>query len=165
MIIGSPLFVLIGKDRCWLCEREQFVIALATTHINDGRTNTFDSHELSILRDIQSLPEDLVSHLQRNYPQFRPKFSKASQNTVYVNHCECGECFADQFLHEPGGVFAPPLREQAPRFALRALTMEGRFPVHANWREYKHHGHVGPFLRYTFGLPSRMFPGKIQAAS
>lgn len=137
MLIGSPFILVESKDRCWKCHTVQRVIALASSRISDGDMDSMDegfSNDPFLLRNIETLPVELVKWFATNELHFRPFFSKKANMKYFTNLCpQCGANFGDHFLHELGGAFSPQTPEEAARLSIRTLPVQGDFELRAGY--------------------------------
>jgi len=119
--ISPPLYMVGMKIHCWKCQGRMPVIALLAPKIEDTED------EICILSDIEGLPKDVLSYIQKRVPTFKFRYSKTVGSKYYANTCpSCGMISGDFFLHsEPGAPFFPMDEEEAKLLYLNEIPIEG----------------------------------------
>ena len=107
--IFPPIYMVGMKVECWKCGGRMPVIALLAPTVEGAE------HEVCVLSDIITLPENVLGYVQKRVPSFQFRYSKTVQGKYYANTCpSCGMLSGDFFLHsEPGAPFFPTCEKEA----------------------------------------------------
>ena len=126
--ISPPLYMIGQKICCWRCDTKMSVIALLAPHVEDTENG------ICILADIDELPNEVLSYIQKRVPTFKRKFSKMAGKKYYANTCpKCGVLFGDFFLHdEPGAPFFPTEPDQARSLYITEIPLTGPITAKAS---------------------------------
>lgn len=126
--IGPPLYLIGKKVHCWRCDSKMPVVTLLAPHV-EGTEN-----EICILSDIQELPEDVLSYIQKRVPTFKLKFSKTVKRKYFANTCPaCGVLSGDFFLQdEPGAPFFPTDEDQAKTLYMTEIPLSHAINISAS---------------------------------
>jgi hypothetical protein len=126
--IRAPLYLIGKKIECWRCESRMSAVALLAPNV-DGTEN-----EVCILSNVQHLPDDVLSYVQKRVPTYKLKFSKTEGEKYFANTCpKCGVLSGDFFLHsEPGAPFFPTEEEEAKSLYLTEIPLSGAITVTAS---------------------------------
>lgn len=127
--INPPLY-LIGKIiYCWHCRHKMSAVAFLAPHV-DGTEN-----QVCLLSNIEELPEDILTYIQKRVPTFKKEFSKTVKQAYYVNTCpRCGMLSGDFFLHsEPGAPFFPINNEEAKSLYITEIPLLSSIIVMASF--------------------------------
>jgi hypothetical protein len=90
-------------------------IALLAPNVDDAEG------QVCVLSDIDDMPQDVLSFIQRKVLTFKLRYSKMAGKKYFANTCpKCGVLYGDFFLHaEPGAPFFPSDEEQGSVFSIR----------------------------------------------
>jgi hypothetical protein len=126
--IRAPLYLIGKKIECWRCESRMSAVALLAPNV-DGTEN-----EVCILSNVQHLPDNVLSYVQKRVPTYKLKFSKTEGEKYFANTCpKCGVLSGDFFLHfEPGAPFFPTEEEEAKSLYLTEIPLSGAITVTAS---------------------------------
>jgi hypothetical protein len=127
--ISPPLYLIGKKIACWRCNARMSVVALVAPHVEETE------NEVCILSNIQQLPIEVLTYIQKKVPTYRLKFSKTEGTKYYANTCpECGVLSGDFFLHsEPGAPFFPTEEEEAGALYLTEIPIAHPITVRASF--------------------------------
>lgn len=144
LILQSPYFVAQNAVRCWKCSGTTGVVALATANnyyfldyeemdaeietgpeldgidAPDGKKIWFKEQGFSFVSYVSAMDEVSAARLATAYPLFYLDYSKASDGSYWMNHCQhCMAIQGDFFLHDsPGGAFCPTTAKQCQQLTL-----------------------------------------------
>jgi hypothetical protein len=117
---SSPIYLLVGSEKCWNCETTSSVVGLASG----------DMKEPFMLSDIKSMPAELLAAIQRIHPRYEIRDSRTKGIRYYMNICTCGAHFGDYYLFSrPGGAFFPHSDEDATAIQIHELPLKGDFKI------------------------------------
>lgn len=136
-----PIYQVESRMICWKCRQSVRVVTVASAQLidhsldEDGPFNP--PRSIYTFSYVFWLPMPLLTELRRVNPWYRKARSEMADKTYYMNHCPCGACFGDFFLHcEPDGAFFPLDSEgEAERIKLRHITEFGRQDLAGSWTE------------------------------
>ncbi len=75
--------------------------------------------------NLSFVPDKLKQILRNVAPSYYMDYTKQSNSSYYVNHCECGAKLGDFYMHnEPDGAFFPLPEEQAQTILMYQLDIE-----------------------------------------
>jgi len=125
--IEPPLYLASTTISCWRCGADMPAVCLIAPRVPETEG------EVCILSDIMDLPALVLSFIQKRFPSFKRKFSKATQSEYYANTCpKCGVLSGDFYLHwEPGGPFFPESEEDAACLTIEEIPIAGPVEVDA----------------------------------
>lgn len=97
------------KTPCWKCGARMTVIGLLAPNVKDVHP------EVAMLSNIEYIPKDLLSLIQKRVPTFVLKYSKTLDDKYYANTCpKCKVIYGDFFLHgEPDSPLFPISEDDA----------------------------------------------------
>lgn len=126
--IYPPLFLTGKKIQCWRCASIMSAVALLA-HDVEGTDN-----QICVLSNIQELPEDVLSYIQKRVPTFKLKFSKTIKGKYFANTCPaCNVISGDFFLHdEPGAPFFPENDQEAKHLFITEVPLSREITVRAS---------------------------------
>ncbi|MBL7181101.1 MAG: hypothetical protein ABIK98_06585 [Pseudomonadota bacterium] len=91
--------------------------------------------DICILTDIDELPIEILSFIQKRVPTFKLKYSKTAEHKYFANTCpKCGVLSGDFFLHsEPGAHFFPMDDEEAKTLYITEIPLSNSITVKASF--------------------------------
>jgi len=125
--INPPLYMIGQKILCWRCETRMAAIALLAPNVDDAEG------QVCVLSDIDDMPQDVLSFIQRKVPTFKLRYSKMAGKKYFANTCpKCGVLYGDFFLHaEPGAPFFPSDEEQAKSLYMKEIPLSKSVEIRA----------------------------------
>ena len=136
--VRPPLYLLRSLAQCHECGATQPVAALGVTAFEEDGASYGDSKNpsLYLLSRVESLPQDVLTHIQQVAPGYRAMASKTAGMTYFANVCSCGTNFGDFYLFsEPGGAFFPETVEEAKLVELAQIPLSGPLEIECSWSE------------------------------
>lgn len=138
VIIKSPVSIALNNSNCYKCRNKTAVISLASNNFYYLNTDEnedekwFRADELSFFSMPVLIDNELVSKINKLFPNYKIAYSKTAESSYWANHCEhCGALQGDFFLHsEPGGAFFPLEIEEYKQ--LTFITISSKFDVEIN---------------------------------
>ncbi len=90
----------------------------------EARSEWTQSDEPAIIHYVTYLPSSVINQIQRLTPKYRFDFSKTTQSSYWMNHCEhCDAKQGDFYMHcEPNGVFFPINSDDASKITLQLIN-------------------------------------------
>ena len=109
MIITPPLYMVGIKTPCWRCGAKMTVIGLLAPDVKGVHP------EVAMLSNIEDIPKEVLSLIQKRVPTFMLKYSKTIREKYYANTCpKCKVIYGDFFLHgEPDSPLFPTSEDEA----------------------------------------------------
>lgn len=98
--------------------------------------NVKDVHpEVATLTNIEEIPKDVISIIQKRVPTFKLKYSKTINGKYYANTCpKCKVIYGDFFLHsEPDSPLFPISEEEAKVLYITEIPISRPIIVKANF--------------------------------
>jgi len=128
LVVRPPLYLIGMKTPCWRCEAKMSVITLLAPHVRDTE------NEICLLSNIQKLPDEVLSFIQKKVPTFKLKSSKTAGMSYYANTCpKCRVIFGDFFLQaEPGAPFFPTDEDEAKSLYMKEIPLSKKIEVEAS---------------------------------
>jgi len=125
--INPPLYLACTIIYCWRCGADMPAVGLIAPNVPDT------GGEVCILSNITELPMSVLGFVQKRFPSFKRKHSKAIESEYYANTCpKCGVLSGDFFLHsEPGSPFFPESKEDAASLTVEEIPINGPIEVEA----------------------------------
>ena len=126
--INPPLYLIGMKIPCWRCESTVSVVTLLAPHVDDTEG------EICLLSNIEELPNEVLSYIQKRVPTFKFRSSKMAGSRYYANTCpKCRVIHGDFFLHaEPGAPFFPTDEKEAKSLYLTEIPLSKPIEVDAS---------------------------------
>ena len=128
MRIDPPLYMVGMVIPCWRCQARMPVITLLAPYVAgaDG--------QVCVLGNIQELPQDIVSFIQRRVPTFQFRSSRMGGGQYYANTCpKCRVISGDFFLHsEPGAPFFPTSEKAAKSLYITEVPLTRPIQIEAS---------------------------------
>lgn len=138
MKIVSELFLFFSTESCWKCGKNQPVIALGSSCIEDpdigimGSANNIE--DIFLLSHISEMPKYLYEKIYELHPKYKKHYSETAEMTYFSNMCECGANFGDYYLFsQPGGAFFPLSFEDVPKIEFCRLFYKEPLNIEASW--------------------------------
>lgn len=130
-IRASSYLVAETLTECWRCHELTRVYALIlpagheTLESGDDDTDSYwyQHTEAALVLYVTDLPQVVAAQMTSRSPRYRIDFSKTTQSSYWMNHCEhCGMKQGDFGLYcEPGGAFFPMDERAASHIAIDAV--------------------------------------------
>ena len=129
--INPPFYLAKSEIKCWKCNGQMPVVAIIVSSIMECP----DDKEPGILSEIELLPHDILSIIQKKFPDFKKKHSKTMECDYYMNCCpKCGMHSGDFYLmSEPGGAFFPTSDREIEKIKLEKLELNKPLKVISNY--------------------------------
>ncbi len=126
--VSPPLYLIGMRIPCWRCECKMSVVTLLAPHVEDTEG------EVCILSNIEKLPHEVLTYIQKRVPTFKLKSSKMAGTKYYANTCpECGVIFGDFFLHaEAGAPFFPTDEKEAKALYVAEIPLSNAVDIGAS---------------------------------
>jgi len=123
---STQFSILHSITDCWRCGNTSLVIALLAAVLDREYEDAYDqnSEQPSVFANVELLNPEAACILRTEYPRYRPDYSQAQRQRVYMNHCsECGAKLGDFYLHnEPNAAFWPLDAVSAAELVMRRIT-------------------------------------------
>ena len=91
--------------------------------------------EVATLTNIEEIPKDVLSIIQKRVPTFKFKYSKTISGKYYANTCpKCKVIYGDFFLHsEPDSPLFPMSEEEAKALYITEIPISEPIAVKASF--------------------------------
>lgn len=133
-IRSNGYFIAATDGGCWKCGELTPLFGLflppghETLEINENTEDGeywFRHDDWTSLSYVSNLLPHVVTQLKASAPHYRLDFSKTTNSSYWMNHCEhCEHCGMKQgdfeMHHEPGGAFFPMDQRAADRIVLHS---------------------------------------------
>lgn len=128
---SNRYFIAQSACRCWNCREKTkvFGFILPSGHetfepYEDGRGEWHRHDDLTIVYYVTDLFPSVASRINSFSKRYRLDFSKTTQSSYWMNHCEyCGAKQGDFHMYcEPGGAFSPTDEHSASGIVLHEFA-------------------------------------------
>lgn len=126
LIICDHLYVIIGEQNCFKCNKPTSVVSLASDSYIIIEDEHFEliQEDINLIQNVDNLPVTLQEFLNDNY-KFYNGYSKTTQSNYYGNHCDnCGVLQGNFFLYsEPDSPFFMDTSEKAKNLKVLRIKL------------------------------------------
>src|ERR1035437_8472320 len=129
LIVKSPLYMVTNRQTCHSCGTEIETVAIATTHLDDREWASPPperNRDVYLLNHVESLPEEIITEIQKRYPQYQSRYSKTARHDYLMTVCPCSAHQGDHYVH--GALFNAARYERA-KIKVEKLSVEGRWEI------------------------------------